>query len=130
MLSVVRLSRNPYHPVAPFCFPGRFARLCSEQNFSGKAKYQDLLTDENTQRDRPGDVRPMEVPKKDSYGRNVSEFVGNAYGADVTPDSMASEIEMLVQEGALGFDKKQMPGHTHCKMPMSGGISPKSRCRS
>lgn len=78
----------------------------AERNFSGKADYQDLLYEGNVQRDRPGDVRPMEVPKKDSYGRNVSEFVGNAYGADVTPDSMASEIESLVQEGALGFDKK------------------------
>lgn len=78
----------------------------AERNFSGKADYQELLYEGNVQRDRPGDVRPMEVPKKDSYGRNVSEFVGNAYGADVTPDSMASEIEMLVQEGALGFDKK------------------------
>lgn len=78
----------------------------AERNFSGKADYQNLLYEGNVQRDRPGDVRPMEVPKKDSYGRNVSEFVGNAYGADVTPDSMASEIESLVQEGALGFDKK------------------------
>ena len=78
----------------------------AERNFSGKAGYQELLHEGNVQRDRPGDVRPMEVPKVDSYGRNVSELVGNAYGADVTPDSMASEIEMLVQEGALGFDKK------------------------
>lgn len=43
----------------------------AEANFSGKAEYQDLLTDENTQRDRADDVRPMEVPKKDAYGRNV-----------------------------------------------------------
>lgn len=86
--------------------PGIKGTGAAERNFSGKADYQELLHEGNVQRDRPGDVRPMEVPKKDSYGRNVSEFVGNAYGADVTPDSMASEIEMLVQEGALGFDKK------------------------
>ena len=86
--------------------PGIKGTGAAERNFSGKADYQELLYEGNVQRDRPGDVRPMEVPKKDSYGRNVSEFVGNAYGADVTPDSMASEIEMLVQEGALGFDKK------------------------
>lgn len=78
----------------------------AEKNFSGKAAYQDLLTDENTQRDRPGDVRPMEVPKTDANGRKVSEFVGNAYGAAVTPDSMANEIESLVQEGTLGFDSR------------------------
>lgn len=78
----------------------------AEANFSGKAEYQDLLYEGNVQRDREGDVRPMEVPKTDGYGRNVSEFVGNAYGAEITPDSMASEIENLVQEGALGFDRR------------------------
>lgn len=78
----------------------------AEQNFSGKAAYQDLLTDENTQRDRPGDVRPMEVPKEDAYGRKVSEFAGNAYGAEVTPDRIANEIESLIQDGALGFDRR------------------------
>lgn len=78
----------------------------AEQNFSGKAQYQDLLYEGNVQPDRLGDVRPMEVPKTDSYGRNVSDFVGNAYGAEVTPDTMASQIENLVQEGALGFDRR------------------------
>jgi len=78
----------------------------AEQNFSGKAAYQDLLYEGNVQRDRPGDVRPMEVPKQDSYGRKVSEFVGNAYGAEITPDRMASQIESLVQDGALGFDRR------------------------
>lgn len=78
----------------------------AEQNFSGKAQYQDLLYEGNVQRDRPGDVRPMEVPKTDTYKRSVSEFVGNAYGAAVTPDKMANEIESLVQEGALGFDRR------------------------
>lgn len=78
----------------------------AEQNFSGKAEYQNLLSDENSQRDRPGDVRPMEVPKTDSYDRHVTEFAGNAYGAAVTPDRMANEIESLVQDGALGFDRR------------------------
>lgn len=78
----------------------------AEQNFSGKAQYQDLLYEGNVQRDRQGDVRPMEVPKTDTYNRNVSEFVGNAYGAAVTSDRMANEIESLVQEGALGFDRR------------------------
>jgi hypothetical protein len=78
----------------------------AEQNFSGKAQYQDLLYEGNVQRDRPGDVRPMEVPKTDPYGRNVSETVGNLYGAEITPDEMANQIEELVQEGALGFDRR------------------------
>ena len=78
----------------------------AEQNFTGRAAYQDLLSDENSQPDRPGDVRPMDVPKVDGYGRKVSEFVGNAYGAEVTPDSFVPVIEELVQEGALGYDTK------------------------
>lgn len=78
----------------------------AEANFSGKAQYQDLLYEGNVQPDREGDVRPMEVPKTDSYGRNVSEFVANAYGAEITPDTMANTIEELVQEGALGFDRR------------------------
>ena len=78
----------------------------AEQNFSGKAQYQDLLTDDNVQRQRPDDVRDVEVPKKDAYDRDVSEFVGNAVGAKITSDNMVNTIEELVQEGALGFDKR------------------------
>ncbi len=74
------------------------------QNFTGKAEYQNLLSDDNVQRDRPGDVRPMDVPKTDSFGKRVSELVGNAYGAEVTTDKMANTIEELVQDGSLGFD--------------------------
>jgi hypothetical protein len=71
----------------------------AEANFSGKAAYQDLLTDENTQRDRSDDVRPMEVPKVDGYGRDVSETVGNLYGAKITTDEMAGTI----RRGELGL---------------------------
>lgn len=77
-----------------------------ERNFSGKAEYENLLTDENTQRDRPGDVRPVEVPKTDADGKRITEFAGNAYGAQATPDRMASEIETLVQDGSLSFDTR------------------------
>ena len=78
----------------------------AKQNFSGKTEYENLLTDENTQRSRPGDVRPMEVPKRDADGKRVTEFAGNAYGAKATPDRMASEIETLVQDGSLSFDTR------------------------
>ena len=78
----------------------------AKQNFSGKAEYENLLTDENTQRSRPGDVRPMNVPKRDADGKRVTEFAGNAYGAKATPDRMASEIETLVQDGSLSFDTR------------------------
>lgn len=78
----------------------------AEQNFTGKAAYADLLQEGNVQRDRPGDVRPVEVPKKDGAGRRVTEFAGNAYGAKATPDYMANEIESLIQDGKLGFDTR------------------------
>lgn len=78
----------------------------AEANFSGKAQYQELLYEGNVQPDRPGDVRPMEVPKVDGYGRNVPETVSNLYGAKITTDEMASAIEEMIQEGALGFDRK------------------------
>lgn len=71
-----------------------------------KGEYYDQLTDENAQPDRPGDVRPMEVLKKDSRGRQVSEFAANAYGAEVTTDEMADRIQELINDGALGFDTR------------------------
>lgn len=75
-------------------------------DFTGKASYNDLLYEGNVQPDRPGDVRPMEVPKTDSYGRHVSETAANLYGAEITPDETASRIEELIAMGALGFDTK------------------------
>lgn len=75
-------------------------------DFTGKSAYNDLLREGNVQPDRPGDVRPMEVPKTDSYGRHVSETAANLYGAEITPDETASRIEDLIAMGALGFDTK------------------------
>lgn len=74
---------------APERRKGFEAMGAADRDFTGKAAYQDLLTDDNVQPDRPGDVRPMEVPKKDGYGRDVSEFAANAYAAEATPDRMA-----------------------------------------
>lgn len=79
----------------------------ADAGFTGYAQqYYDLLSDDTAQRDRPGDVRPMEVPTKDTLGREVSEFVGNAFGAAVTSDRFVSTIQELVVEGALGHDIK------------------------
>lgn len=78
----------------------------AESGFTGKQAYYDILSDENSQPDRPGDVRPMEVPKTDGYGRRVSEFAANAYGAGVTPDAMADRIQELIMDGAMGFDTR------------------------
>lgn len=78
----------------------------AEQNFSGKAAYQDLLSDENAQRDRNTGARPVEVPKVDANGNRVTEFAGNVYSAKVTPDSTANAVESLIQDGKLGFDTR------------------------
>lgn len=77
----------------------------AEQNFSGKAQYQDLLTDENSQQDRATDVRPMEVPKTDVNGNPVSEVAGNLYGSQFTPDEFASLLEEKTAEGGLSYAK-------------------------
>lgn len=79
----------------------------AERGFTDwKGEYYDQLTDENSQPDRPGDVRPMEVLKRDKNGRMVTTFAGNAYGAEVTPDRMADQIQKLINDGELGFDTK------------------------
>lgn len=73
-------------------------------DFTGTAAYDNLLSDENAQRDRPGDVRPVEVPKVDAKGRDVSEFVGNAYGSALTPDTFIPTIRKLLLDGELSHD--------------------------
>ena len=79
------------------------------EGFTGKQGYYDQLTDENSQPDRPGDVRPMEVLKTDRNGRRVTEFAANAYGAEVTSDRMADRIQELIDKGKLGFDTRSNP---------------------
>ena len=76
----------------------------AKRDFAGTADYDNLLSDTNAQRDRPGDVRPVEVPKVDAQGKQVSEFVGNAYGAEVTPDSFIPTIRQLVMRGKVSHD--------------------------
>lgn len=78
----------------------------AERNFSGVAAYEDMLTDDNVQRQRTGAVRDVEMPKKDSDGRRVTEFAGNAVSAGVTPDPMADAIKSLVGDKKLSFDTR------------------------
>lgn len=75
----------------------------AEQNFSGKAKYQDLLYEGNVQRDRPGDVRPMELPLTDAQGGNVSAVTGNVYGSKITTDELASLMEVPTTQGDFSY---------------------------
>lgn len=78
----------------------------AEKGFSDKETYYDLLTDDNVKPSREGDVRQMEIPEKDAYGRRVTDFAANAAGAAVTTDEMADTIAELIGDGALGFDTR------------------------
>lgn len=76
----------------------------AEANFSGVANYENMLSEGNSQPERAGDVRSVEMPKVDSDGRRVTEFASNVVGAAVTPDSMADAVKSLVGDKKLSFD--------------------------
>ena len=75
----------------------------AEQNFSGKAQYQDLLYEGNVQADRATDARPMELPLTDAQGGNVSAVTGNVYGSKITTDELASLMEEPVARGDFSY---------------------------
>ena len=68
--------------------------------------YNSLQYDTGNKPDRPNDARPVNVPKRDTKGQRVSDFVANAYGAKVTPDSFIPVIEKMVTDGLVGADTK------------------------
>lgn len=78
----------------------------AEQNFTGTAAYEDLLSDDNVQRERKGAARSDEAPKYDSQGRAVSEFVGNSMSSRITPDSFTTTIKQMVADGWASHDVK------------------------
>lgn len=78
----------------------------AERNFSGTAAYDDLLSDDNVQRERKGAVRSDEVPKHDGKGKKVSEFAGNSMSSSLTPDSFTTTIKQMVADGWASHDVK------------------------
>lgn len=76
----------------------------AEQNFTGTAAYDNLLTDDNVQRERKGDVRSVEVPITDAEGRKVSEAAGNIMNSEWTPDAVTDTIKKMVMEGRASHD--------------------------
>lgn len=76
----------------------------AEANFSGVSNYENMLREGNSQPERAGDIRSVEMPKVDSDGRRVTEFASNVVGASVTPDSMADAVKSLVGDKKLSFD--------------------------
>lgn len=100
LLGLVKGDAEKYIPK-----PNTKRTVAAEANFSGKAAYQDLLTDDNTQPDRRDDVRPMELPKRDINGNNVSAVTGNVYGSKITPDEFASLMEEPTARGDFSYVK-------------------------
>lgn len=84
--------------------PGIKGTGAAEQNFTGTAAYDNLLTDDNVQRERKGDVRSVEVPITDAEGRKVSEAAGNIMNSEWTPDTVTDTIKKMVMEGGASHD--------------------------
>jgi hypothetical protein len=84
--------------------PGIKGTGAAEQNFTGTAAYDNLLTDDNVQRERKGDVRSVEVPITDAEGRKVSEAAGNIMNSEWTPDTVTDTIKKMVMEGRASHD--------------------------
>lgn len=78
----------------------------TEENFSGHAQYQELLSDDNVQPDRKTDVRLDEVPVRDQNGQKVSEVAKNIMGSRNTPDEGVDQVKDLIQSGVFSFDPK------------------------
>lgn len=77
----------------------------AEADFSGKPAYNATLAEDNAQADRRDDVRPMELPKQDVNGGNISAVTGNVYGSKITPDELASLMEEPTARGDFTYAK-------------------------
>lgn len=78
----------------------------ADENFSGHAQYQELLSDDNVQPGRKTDVRLDEVPVLDQNGQKVSEVAKNIMGSRNTPDEGVDQVKDLIQSGVFSFDPK------------------------
>lgn len=77
----------------------------ADQNFTGTARYQKLLSDDNVKPDRRDDFRGDEVPKMDGSQR-VSDVAKNLMGSKNTTDSGADQIKQLIDSGVFSYDPK------------------------
>lgn len=75
----------------------------AEFNFSEKPAYNATLSADNAQPDRRTDVRPMELPRQDVNGGNISAVTGNVYGSQNTPDDLASAMEEPTARGDFSY---------------------------
>lgn len=77
----------------------------ADQNFTGTARYQKLLSDDNVKPDRRDDFRGDEVPKMDGSQR-VSDVAKNLVGSKNTTDAGADQVKQLIDSGVFSYDPK------------------------
>lgn len=77
----------------------------ADQNFTGTARYQDLLSDDNVKPSRASDVRPDEVPEMDGAKR-VSDVAKTLMGSKNTTDAAADQVKQLIDSGVFSYDPK------------------------
>ena len=98
----------------------------AEQNFTGTAAYDDLLSDDNVQPPRRNDARVIEVPKTDAEGKNVSRFMSNAMNASVTTDEFTDTIKKMVMKGEGSYDvvsDESMLQQAAAEIKADGGVT-------
>lgn len=77
----------------------------ADQNFTGTARYQELLSDDNVKPARRDDFRDDEVPEMDGSKR-VSNVAKNLMGSKNTTDAGADQIKQIIDSGIFSYDKK------------------------
>lgn len=77
----------------------------ADQNFTGTARYQELLSDDNVKPARRDDFRGDEVPEMDGSQR-VSDVAKNLMGSRNTTDAAADQVKELISSGVFSYDKK------------------------
>lgn len=77
----------------------------ADRDFTGKAHYEDLLSDDNVKPARRDDFRGDEVPEMDGSQR-VSDVAKNLIGSKNTTNAAADQVKDLISSGVFSYDKK------------------------
>ena len=77
----------------------------ADQNFTGTARYQNLLSDDNVKPDRASDIRADEVPEMDGSQR-VSDVAKDLMGSKNTTEAGADQVKQLIDSGVFSYDPK------------------------
>ena len=77
----------------------------ADRDFTGTARYQELLSDDNVKPARRDDFRGDEVPKMDGSQR-VSDVAKNLMGSKNTTDAAADQVKQLIDSGVFSYDPK------------------------